>query len=280
MPTYPLEPFRIKSVEPIKLTTREERAAILKAAGYNLFKVRAEDVFIDLLTDSGTGAMSDTQWSALMHGDESYAGARSFFALEQAVREVTGLPYFVPTHQGRAAENVLFSILVKPGMEVPSNQHFDTTHANIRARGGRPVDLVIDEAADPAAIHPFKGNMDLNKLDRFIQTVGVDKIPIGLLTITNNSAGGQPVSMENIRATANLFHRYGIPFFLDAARFAENAYFIQQREPGYADRSIAEIVREEFSYADGFLMSAKKDAIVNIGGLLGVRNPELFELIK
>lgn len=280
MPTYPLEPFRIKAVEPIKLTTREERAAILKAAGYNLFKVRAEDVFIDLLTDSGTGAMSDTQWSALMHGDESYAGARSFFALEQAVREVTGLPYFVPTHQGRAAENVLFSILVKPGMEVPSNQHFDTTHANIRARGGKPVDLVIDEAADPAALHPFKGNMDLDKLDRFIQTVGVDKIPVGLLTITNNSAGGQPVSMENIRATANLFHHHGIPFFLDAARFAENAYFIQQREPGYAGKSIAEIVREEFSYADGFLMSAKKDAIVNIGGLLGVRNPELFEMIK
>lgn len=280
MPTYPLEPFRIKAVEPIKLTTREERAAILKAAGYNLFKVRAEDVFIDLLTDSGTGAMSDTQWSALMHGDESYAGARSFFALEQTVREVTGLPYFVPTHQGRAAENVLFSILVKPGMQVPSNQHFDTTHANIRARGGKPVDLVIDAAADPAALHPFKGNMDLDKLDRFIQTVGVDKIPIGLLTITNNSAGGQPVSMENIRATANLFHHHGIPFFLDAARFAENAYFIQQRERGYAGKAIAEIVREEFSYADGFLMSAKKDAIVNIGGLLGVRNPELFEMIK
>lgn len=280
MPIYPLEPFRIKSVEPIKLTTREERAAVLQAAGYNLFKVRAEDVFIDLLTDSGTGAMSDAQWSALMHGDESYAGARSYFALKSAVEDVTGLPYFVPTHQGRAAENVLFSILVKPGHEVPSNQHFDTTHANIRARGGKPVDLVIDEANDPAAIHPFKGNMDLNKLERFIQVVGAAHIPIGLTTITNNSAGGQPVSMANIRGTAEVYHRHGIPFFIDAARFAENAYFIQQREAGYAARSVAEIAREEFSYADGFLMSAKKDAIVNIGGLLGVRDPDLFERVK
>ncbi len=280
MPIYPLEPFRIKSVEPIKLTTREERAAVLQAAGYNLFKVRAEDVFIDLLTDSGTGAMSDAQWSALMHGDESYAGARSYFALKSAVEDVTGLPYFVPTHQGRAAENVLFSILVKPGHEVPSNQHFDTTHANIRARGGKPVDLVIDEANDPAVIHPFKGNMDLDKLERFIQVVGAANIPIGLTTITNNSAGGQPVSMANIRGTAEVYHRHGIPFFIDAARFAENAYFIQQREAGYAARSVAEIAREEFSYADGFLMSAKKDAIVNIGGLLGVRDPDLFERVK
>ena len=280
MPYYPPEPFRIKSVEAIHLTKREERAALLAAVGYNLFKLRAEDCYVDLLTDSGTGAMSDTQWSALMHGDESYAGARSFFALEKSVTEVTGMPYFVPTHQGRAAENVLFSILVKPDMEVPSNQHFDTTYANIRARGGKPVDLVIDEAADPAKVHPFKGNMDLDKLERFIRAVGADRIPIGLSTITNNSAGGQPVSMANIRATANLYHQYGIPFFLDAARFAENAYFIKQREEGYTDKSIAEIVREQFSYADGFLMSAKKDAIVNIGGLLGMRNPDLFEQVK
>lgn len=280
MPIYPLEPFRIKSVEPIHLTTRAERERILQAAGYNLFKVRAEAVLIDLLTDSGTGAMSDTQWSALLHGDESYAGARSFFTLQRAVEDVTGFTYFVPTHQGRAAENVLFSIVVKPGTEVPSNQHFDTTHANIRARGGQPVDLVIDEAHDPACVHPFKGNLDLGKLDRFIQAVGAAHIPLGLLTITNNSAGGQPVSMENIRATADRYHQSGIPFFLDAARFAENAYFIQQREDGYTVKSIPEIVREEFSYADGFLMSAKKDALVNIGGLLAMRNAALFEQVK
>jgi tryptophanase len=200
--------------------------------------------------------------------------------LQRAVEEVTGFAYFVPTHQGRAAENVLFSIVVRPGLEVPSNQHFDTTYANIRARGGKPVDLVIDAAGDPAARHPFKGNMDLDKLDRFIQVVGVERIPIGLLTITNNSAGGQPVSIENIRTTADLYHRHGIPFFLDAARYAENAYFIQQREEGYALKSIPEIVREEFSYADGFMMSAKKDAIVNIGGLLAMRNADLFERVK
>lgn len=280
MPTYPLEPFRIKSVEAIQLTTREERERIIQAAGYNLFKIRAEDVLIDLLTDSGTGAMSDTQWAGLQRGDESYAGARSYYALKQAVEDVTGMPYFVPTHQGRAAENVLFSILVKPGHEVPSNQHFDTTHANIRARGGKPVDLVIDEAHDPALIHPFKGNMDLDKLERFIQVVGVANIPIGLTTITNNSAGGQPVSMANIRGTAEIYHRHGIPFFIDAARFAENAYFIQQREAGFAERSIESIVREEFSYADGFLMSAKKDAIVNIGGLLATRDAALFDQFK
>ncbi len=280
MPTYPLEPFRIKSVEPIRLTTRAERGRLLQEAGYNLFKLRAEDVTIDLLTDSGTGAMSDTQWSALMRGDESYAGARSYFNLKRAVEEVTGFASFVPTHQGRAAENVLFSIVVKPGREVPSNQHFDTTHANIRARGGKPIDLVIDEARHPETVHPFKGNMDLGKLERFIQTVGAECIPIGLMTITNNSAGGQPVSMENIRATADLYRRHGIPFFLDAARYAENAYFIQQREGGYALKSIPEIVREEFSYADGFLMSAKKDAIVNIGGLLAMRDADLFERVK
>ncbi len=280
MPTHPLEPFRIKAVEPLRLTTPIERERLLQEAGYNLFKVRAEDVTIDLLTDSGTGAMSDTQWSSLMHGDESYAGARSFYNLKRAVEDVTGFAYFVPTHQGRAAENVLFSIVVKPGMEVPSNQHFDTTYANIRARGGKPIDLAIDAADEPATLHPFKGNLDLAKLDRFIQTVGVERIPIGLLTITNNSAGGQPVSMENIRATADLYHRYDIPFFLDAARFAENAYFIQQREEGYALQSIPQIVREEFSYADGFMMSAKKDAIVNIGGLLAMRNSDLFEQVK
>lgn len=282
MPTHPPEPFRIKSIEPICLISRSERGRVLTEAGYNLFKVRAEDVYVDLLTDSGTGAMSDTQWAALMRGDESYAGARSFYALHRTVEEITGFSYFVPTHQGRAAENVLFSLVVKPGMaqSVPSNQHFDTTQANIRARGGKPVDLVIDEADDPAAMHPFKGNMDIGKLERFIQTVGAERIPIGMMTITNNSAGGQPVSMENIRAAADVYHRSGIPFFLDAARFAENAYFIQQREAGYEHHSVAEIVREEFSYVDGFMMSAKKDAIVNIGGLLAMRNAELFEQVK
>jgi tryptophanase len=280
MSAYPLEPFRIKAVEPIRITTRAERERIIRSAGYNLFKVRAEDVTIDLLTDSGTGAMSDTQWAALMRGDESYAGARSFYALQQAVQDVTGFEHFVPAHQGRAAENVLFSILVKPGMQVPSNQHFDTTLANILARGGRAIDLVIDAAHDPALIQPFKGNMDLDKLDRFVKAVGVEKIPIGMMTITNNSAGGQPVSMANIRATAELLHRYHIPLFLDAARFAENAYFIQQREDGYADKAVGAIVREEFSHADGFLMSAKKDAIVNIGGLLAMRDAALFESVK
>ncbi len=282
MPAYPLEPFRIKSVEPIRMTTKEERERIIKAAGYNLFKVRAEDVLIDLLTDSGTGAMSDTQWAAIMRADESYAGARSFYALKQAVEEVTGFTHFVPTHQGRAAENVLFTVIVKPSMahSVPSNQHFDTTFANITARGGRPIDLVIDEAYEPSKCHPFKGNLDLDKLERFIDVVGADHIPVGMTTITNNSAGGQPVSMANIRGTANVLHRHGIPFFIDAARFAENAYFIKQREPGYQGKSIAEVVREQFSYADGFTMSAKKDAIVNIGGLLAVRDEKLFELIK
>jgi tryptophanase leader peptide-associated protein len=280
MLAHPLEPFRIKSIEPIRLTTRAEREQIIQAAGYNLFKVKAEDVFIDLLTDSGTGAMSDTQWAALMHGDESYAGARSFYALKQSVEEVTGLPYFVPTHQGRAAENILFTVVVKPGNLIPSNQHFDTTHANIRARGGKPVDLVIDEANEPSHRHPFKGNLDIDKLDRFIQTVGAANIPIGMTTITNNSAGGQPVSMQNIRQTAEVYHRYQIPFFIDAARFAENAYFIQQREEGYSNKSIPEIAREQFSYADGFTMSAKKDAIVNIGGLLAMRDAELFERVK
>ena len=280
MPSYPFEPFRIKVVEPIKHTSREERERIIAAAGYNLFKVRAEDCTVDLLTDSGTGAMSDTQWSAIMHGDESYAGARSFYALKQSVEDVTGLPYFVPTHQGRAAENILFRVMVNPGQSVPSNQHFDTTHANIRARGGKPVDLVIDEATEPAKQHPFKGNMDIAKLERFIETVGAEKIPVGMTTITNNSAGGQPVSLENLRATADVYHRHHIPFFIDAARFAENAYFIQQREGGYAGKSIPEIVHEKFSYADGFTMSAKKDAIVNIGGLLAMRDADLFEQVK
>ena len=275
MPIPFVEPFRIKVVEPIKQTTREERQRILTKAHNNLFGVAAEDVFIDFLTDSGTNAMSDRQWSAMMVGDESYAGARSFGHFEAAVQSVLGFPYVLPTHQGRGAEGVLFSTLVAKGQTVPNNRHFDTTQANLLALSANPVDLAVPEASDPKKDLPFKGNMDLEKLEQFILETGPENIPIGMLTVTNNSAAGQPVSMANIKGTAEIYHRYGIPFFIDACRFAENAWFIKNREPGYGARSVAEIVLEMFSYADGCTMSAKKDAIVNIGGFIACRNENL-----
>jgi len=270
-----IEPFRIKTVEPIKFTTVSEREEILQRAHYNLFMVPAEDVLIDLLTDSGTSAMSADQWSGIMRGDESYAGARSFYRFEEKVRELTGFKHIIPTHQGRAAERILFSILGGPGKRVPNNAHFDTTRANIEFSGAEAVDLPTAEGVDPDCLADFKGNIDTDALERFIRESGPEHVPLCMLTVTNNSQGGQPVSMENIRRTKEICQRYNIPLFLDACRFAENAYFIKRREPGYAQRSVKSIVQEMFSLVDGATMSAKKDGIVNIGGFIAMNDDQL-----
>ncbi len=270
-----IEPFRIKSVEPIRFTTREEREKILKDAGFNPFLIHADDVLIDLLTDSGTSAMSSKQWSGIMDGDESYAGSRSFYRFEEMVKKITGMEFIIPTHQGRAAERIIFSIAGGPGKYFPNNTHFDTTRANIEFSGAEAVDLLNETGKHPEIRADFKGDMNVEALDKFIQETGKENIPLVMLTVTNNSGGGQPVSMKNIREVKEVASKYGIPLFLDACRFAENAYFIKIREEGYKDKSILEICQEMFSYADGATMSAKKDALVNIGGFLALRNSDL-----
>jgi tyrosine phenol-lyase len=269
---FPSEPFRIKVVEPIRRTSHEERERLLQAAGYNLFHVPADSVYVDLLTDSGTSAMSDQQWAGLMLGDESYAGSKNFYHFEAVVRSIFGYRYVIPTHQGRMAENLLFSTVVKPGMCVPNNIHFDTTRANVEHQKAEALDLVIKEAYDPHCELPFKGNMDLARLEEAINRLGRRSIPFAMITITNNSGGGQPVSMENIRKTRELLNRYGIPFLFDACRFAENCFFIKERETGYGEKPVIDIARELFSYGDGCTMSAKKDGLVNIGGFLSLND--------
>lgn len=270
-----IEPFKIKSVEPIRFTTKEERTTILQYAGYNPFLIPADDVLIDLLTDSGTSAMSAAQWAGIMQGDESYAGSKSFYRFESAVKKITGFKHIIPTHQGRAAEKILFSITGGKGKLIPNNTHFDTTRANVEFTGAEAVDLLNEIGKHPEIRADFKGNMDIEKLEAFIQATGVEHIPLVMITVTNNSGGGQPVSMQNIKDTKAVCKKYGLPLFIDACRFAENAYFIKTREAGYKDKSLLEIAQEMFSYADGMTMSAKKDALVNIGGFLAMNDDEL-----
>ncbi len=263
-----IEPFRIKSVEPIRWTTRQQREELLRAAYYNLFLLPADDVLIDLLTDSGTGAMSTHQWAAIMEGDESYAGSKSFDRFRDSVQDIFGYRHVIPTHQGRAAERILFSVMCKKGDVVPNNTHFDTTRANVEFVGAEAVDLVIEEGKHPESLHPFKGNMNVESLENLIQRVGRERIPLVMLTVTNNSGGGQPVSMENVKAVSAICRRHRIPLYFDACRFAENAYFIKLREAGYASKSPKQIAQQMFSYGDGCTMSAKKDGMANIGGFL------------
>ncbi len=273
------ESWKIKMVEPIRKSTREEREQWLKEAHYNVFQLKSEQVYIDLLTDSGTGAMSDRQWAAMMLGDESYAGATSFYRFEHMVQTIFGMPYVIPTHQGRAAENVLFSLLVKEGHVVPGNAHFDTTKGHIEARKAKAIDVTCDEAHNTQLEVPFKGNVSLEKLEQVLDE-NKGKVPFMVLTVTNNTVGGQPVSMANIKATCRLCHRYGVPVVMDSARFAENAYFIKTREEGYADKTIKEIALEMFAEADAATMSAKKDAVVNMGGFIATRHKEWYDGAK
>lgn len=271
------ESFKIKMVEPLRRSLRSEREQWIKDAHYNLFNLKSDQVFVDLLTDSGTGAMSDRQWAEMMLGDESYAGASSYFKLKNAISDITGFGYFLPTHQGRAAENVLFSAMIKAGDIVPGNAHFDTTKGHIEFRKATAVDCTIDAAYDTTLEHPFKGNLDLDKLEKVYQSYPAGQIPMVIITVTCNTSGGQPVSMQNIREVAALSKQYGVRVVFDAARFAENAFFIKTREPGYADKHIRDIVREMFSYGDAMTMSSKKDAIVNMGGFIAMRDEALFE---
>jgi tryptophanase len=274
---FPAEPFRIKVVERLRRVSREERERLIREAGFNIFSVPADSIYVDLLTDSGTSAMSDNQWAGLMVGDEAYAGSRNFYRFEQTVRELFGYPIVIPTHQGRVAENLLFSTVVKRGDVVPNNTHFDTTRANVEHQGAEALDLVIEEGLDPQRDHPFKGNMDVTQLERVLAERGRERVPLVMLTVTNNSAGGQPVSLANVRAVAAVCRRHGVPLIFDACRFAENCWFIKEREPGCGDKSIAEIAREMFACGNGCTMSAKKDGLVNIGGFLALENREWAE---
>jgi tyrosine phenol-lyase len=277
---FPAEPFKIKVVEPIKTTSVTERDRLIREAGYNVFNIAAESIYVDLLTDSGTAAMSDHQWAGMMMGDESYAGSRNYFHFEETIKHIFGYQHIIPTHQGRSAENLLFSVALNKGNVVPNNIHFDTTRANVLHNRGKPVDLVIDEGLDPNIDHPFKGNMDVEKLECTIQKAGPEQIPLVIITVTNNSGGGQPVSMQNIRDTKAVLAKHSIPLFFDACRFAENCFFIKEREPGYQNKSILEIAQEMFSYGDGCTMSAKKDGLVNIGGFLGINDEELAQKVS